>query len=593
MPAISDNNHFNGSRRCRNEAWRVRRLTGIGKIAVLFLSGMLTSASMPPLDWSAAAWVALIPLFWIASEQSTARAAASGFCWGLGYAFTGFYWLREIDPVIPYLIAPVLALFPALWAGLVPGLRRGLLIPNDVQLRGHAAVREFIPRSALKTFFYAVVLAAWWCVTEGLRARLLPWNYLAVSQWRNIPLLRICSVTGTYGISFLIVLINLTLVAALKERFRSVKTPTGFPQAYPFYLSLLLLLAVLGAGAYGWRPPRPRAGIEFSAGLVQGDISQRRQATAEQALEAMNVYLKLSYELAARKPGPDIIIWPETATPFAYRDTNWLCADYRRRLTELIRAAKLPLLIGTIDFEKLPPGAKRLPGITNSAFWFGLDGRPASRYDKIQRVPFGEYIPFRRYLPEWMIRCVDMHRDLVPGKNFSPLTILPGVRAGISICYEDVFEYIARYELLNNANLLLVITNDAWYPTSSEPDQHLANCVFRTVETGLPMLRCGNNSASCLIQPDGRISACLFTKTVAGRTVAAPEIRGRRAGVIRVEVPVVPELTFYARYGNVFLGLCWLAVLAGMTVTVLNWRRRKVILTAKFGEDRARSADRK
>ena len=577
-------NNTRKNARAGNEAWRIRRITLLGKIIVLILSGMLMAASMPPLNWSAAAWIALIPLYWICSEQSSRRAAASGFFWGLGWGFTAFYWLREIDPVIPYLLAPVIALFPAAWSCLVPVLRRGILIPNDIQIQGYTAVHNFIPKSAVKTFFYAATLAAWWCISEWFRARLLPWNYVSASQWQNLALIQICSITGTYGVSFLIVLTTITLAIAFKDRFKGIKNQTGFSQAWPFYIALLLILlvTVFGASRHQWKQ-LPKANVEFNAGLIQGNISQRRQATLSQALEAMDVYLEMSYKAAALKPKPDIIIWPETATPFPYRGDNLLNKTYRRRLSGLIKHSGRPMVLGTIDFEKLPPSLKRSPGITNSAFLLDTDGRVADQYNKIQRVPFGEYIPFRKYLPEWIIKRIDMHRDLVPGSDFSPLEILPGVRAGISICYEDIFEYISRQEALENANLLLVITNDAWYPTSSEPEQHLANCVFRTIETGLPMLRCGNNSASCLIQPDGFISDCLFKKKSAnGKITAAPDVRGQRAGIIKVKVPVKPKLTFYSHYGNVFLRLCWLVFLAGIAISILNWRKRKMILMAKF-----------
>ena len=573
------------SSRSGNEAWRVRWLTRIIKFIILFSSGMLMTASAPPLNWSATAWIAIIPLFWICSGQSTARAGLSGFSWGLGWAFTTFYFLRDIDPIIPYPIAPIMALFPTAWACLVPVLQRGILIPNDIQLQGCTAVKNYIPKSVLKTFFYAVILAAWWCVTEWFRSRLLPWNYVSVSQWQNLSLIQICSITGTYGVSFLIVLTNITLAIAFKYRFKNKKVQVKFPQAYPFYISLLLILAVASAGAYKFRQKQlPQPSIEFNAGLIQGDISQRRQATLEQALEALNVYLAMSYKVLKEKPAPDIIIWPESATPFPYNAIGWLSKKYRRELKDFIKYAKLPVLIGTIDFEELPPKSTRIPGILNSALLIGTNGRIKDKYSKIQRVPFGEYVPFRKYLPEWLVKRIDMNRDLISGKNFSPLELLPGVRAGVAICYEDMFEYISRQETLNNANLLLVITNDAWYPTSSEPDQHLANCVFRTIETGLPMLRCGNNSASCLIQPNGYISDCLFKKKSAktSKMIAAPEIRGRRAGVIKVRVPHKPELTFYTRYGNVFLGSCWIIVLTGMTITILNWRKRKLTLMAKF-----------
>jgi apolipoprotein N-acyltransferase len=576
--------------RSGNEAWRVRWITRIVKFIILFSSGMLMTAAAPPLNWSAVAWIALIPLFWICSEQSPKRAFLSGFSWGLGWSFTTFYFLRDIEPMAPYLVAPFFALFPTVWACLVPGLRRGILIPNDIQLQGYTAVKNFIPKSALKTFFYAVILAAWWCITEWFRSRLLPWNYVSVSQWQNLSLIQICSVTGTYGVSFLIVLTNITLAIAFKNRFKSTKTKAKFPQAYPFYFTLLLLLIVSSIGAYKFRETKAStASIKFNAALLQGDISQRRQATVEQAIEAMNIYMKMSYDVVKQKPAPDIIIWPESATPFSYNGPGWLSKRYRLEISDLIKYTKLPLMLGTIDFENLPPQSTRKPRILNSAFLFGTDGRIKGKYSKIQRVPFGEYVPFRKYLPEWIIKHIDMHRDLLSGKSYAPLEILPGVRAGISICYEDMFEYIARQEVLNNANLLLVITNDAWYPTSSEPDQHLANCVFRTIETGLPMLRCGNNSASCLIQPNGYISDCLFKKKdpKTGKMVAAPEVRGRRGGIIEVQVPFKAELTFYTKYGNVFLCLCWLVFLVGVSITILNWRQRKLTLMAKFKEEKS------
>jgi len=575
--------------RSGNEAWRVRWTTGIIKFIILFSSGMLMTASAPPLNWSATAWIALIPLFWICSEQNTKKATLSGFCWGLGWAFTTFYFLRDIDPIVPYLVGPMMAVFPTVWACMVPALRRGILIPNDVQLQGYSAVKNFIPKSIIKTFFYAVILAAWWCITEWFRSRLLPWNYVSISQWQNLSFIQICSITGTYGISFLIVLTNITLAIAFKNRFKNSKTQTKFPQAYPFYITLFLLLIVASIGAYKLREKKvPTATIKFNAGLLQGNISQRRQATVEEALEALSVYLKMSYEVFKQKPAPDIIIWPESATPFPYNGQGWLSKKYRQEVTDLIKYTKLPIMLGTIDFEDLPPKSKRTPGILNSALLFGTDAKIKSRYSKIQRVPFGEYVPFRKYLPEWVVKRIDMHRDLISGQSFAPLEILPGVRAGISICYEDIFEYVSRQEMLSNANLLLVITNDAWYPTSSEPDQHLANCVFRTIETGLPMLRCGNNSASCLIQPTGYISDCLYKKRSPqkDKMIPAPEIRGRRAGVIKVEVPYKPELTFYARYGNVFLWFCGLLVLTGMTISILNWKQRKLTLMAKFKEEK-------
>ncbi len=127
----------------------------------------------------------------------------------------------------------------------------------------------------------------------------------------------------------------------------------------------------------------------------------------------------------------------------------------------------------------------------------------AGRYDKVHIVPFGEFIPLNDTFPV-IGELVGMGRNLTPGKAFRPLDLTKDVRAGVMICYEDVFAYAARELVRNGANFLLVITNDAWYPTSTEPEQHYANAVLRTVETRLPMLRCGNSNYSVLIDQFGR-----------------------------------------------------------------------------------------
>ncbi|MFA7229979.1 MAG: apolipoprotein N-acyltransferase [Victivallaceae bacterium] len=564
-----------------NEAWRIRFSTKLGAMLVLFASGMLMSASVPPLNWSVAAWFSLIPFYWLAAEKRAWTAWGCGYIWGLGWGFTAFFWLREINPVIPYLMAPVLALFTAFWAMAIPLLRRGLLIPVETQLRGYDAERQFNAQSPWRELFFALALAAWWCIIEWSRSRMLPWNYLAVSQWRNLALIQICEYTSTYGVSFLIVLTNVAIALAVKTGISGFKNHQ-YRRPVPFMVTLIILMLVSSIGGRKLFTKPEKSPITFNAGLIQGNISQRRMATNAEAKEALDIYLKLSYELAAEKP--DIIIWPETAVPYPYRASHPLCRDYRFRLQQLISATKIPMLIGTIDFEDLPPGVEHEPGVLNSAFLFSGEGIFQSKFDKVNPVPFGEYVPFRRFLPQWAIKAIDMNRDLTAGKSFSPLPVYPGVKAGINICFEDIFPYVSRKETLEGANMLLTITNDAWYPTSSEPEQHLANSVFRSVETGLPMIRCGNNSASCLINPNGFISQCILqTKDPkTGKMQPAPEIRGRQTGIIKVSVKENPPLTFYSRYGDIFILFCWLLFIAASLVSAGTWYNKKSTLLKAF-----------
>ncbi|QSH42148.1 apolipoprotein N-acyltransferase [Lentisphaerota bacterium ZTH] len=569
-----------------NECYRVSWLWRIIKMLCLIASGALLSTAFPPLNWGVTAWFAIIPLYLIASEQRWPAALLSGFLWGVGWSFPAFHWLSEIDPVIPYLLAPVMACFYAVWAMFVPVLRRNIIYPLDILRKGYQGAESFTDFSPWRELVLALVLSALWCVMEWLRSDMLPWNYLSATQWQNLPLIQMCSVTGTYGLSFTICLVNITFAMAIWNALHNYRSGSKFKRPVPFMFSLflLMLLVVFGNSRIVKMQKARKNLISFNAGLVQGDISQRRNASDIEAQEALNIYLEQSYKLLKHMPRPDVIIWPETAVPYPYRAQGIVCSEYRYKLFQLSTAAKCPLLIGTIDFEDLPPGVNREPGTLNSAFLFDAEGSFKAKYDKVHPVPFGEYVPFRKYLPRFIINMIDMNRDLTAGNSYQPLPIHPGVLAGISICFEDVFPYISRREVLKGANLILVITNDAWYPKSSEPDQHLANAVFRAVETGVPMLRSGNNSASCLIQPSGYISDCLFKKKdpVTGREVPAPEIRGRRSGIIPVMVPANPELTFYARNGDLFLMLCILASVGGLLYAAWSWRMRKVSLIKKF-----------
>ena len=186
-------------------------------------------------------------------------------------------------------------------------------------------------------------------------------------------------------------------------------------------------------------------------------------------------------------------------------------------------------------------------------------------------MPFGEFIPLNDKFPA-IGRLVGMGRNLTPGKAFRPVDLTKDVRAGIMICYEDVFAYAARELVRNGANFLLVITNDAWYPTSTEPEQHYANSVLRTVETRLPMLRCGNSNYSVLIDQFGR-TVDSVTKRIdpaTGMFELTPWEQKPAAAVMTVRVPKNYRPTFYVKYGNVFVMQLWVIFAGGCAVAMRN-----------------------
>ena len=138
----------------------------------------------------------------------------------------------------------------------------------------------------------------------------------------------------------------------------------------------------------------------------------------------------------------------------------------------------------------------------------------------------------------------------------------------MSICFEDVFPSVARREAQLGANLLLVITNDAWYPESSEPEQHFANCLLRTIETGLPMVRCGNNSSSVVVDRFGIVTDGLL-KDASG--AVDPIGKARVAGVVEVTALPEPEPTFYVKYGEWFVYLMLTVFVAALLFCATAW----------------------
>lgn len=551
------------------------------------ISGMAYSAAFAPLNWSFLAWVALAPLFLLVRNRSCRGAAALGFIWGYGWAATSFFWLREIEFFIPFALAPVLAMFPAVWAALVPFLSRYCLIPVNTQLSGSGAVAAARTRGWKhgRTIALAIALAAWWCCVEWVRGWIftgLPWNYLAVAQWRNTPLLQICEFTGVHGVTFIIALLNYAIALTAAAWIE-----TGFKgrARRPFVLYLALSVMML-AMLWGYRTLLKRRHAEdpvnnprivdlrteamLSTLVVQGDIPQCRGATPTQALKALNTYLRLTAEALAEY-SPDLVVWPETAVPYPYLHENIISAAYRRGLRELIAKHKTPFIIGSLSTDSDPDGGGSRD--FNSALLVDADGEVVDRYDKVHIVPFGEFVPHADKLP-WLAEWIGMGRGLSRGDKFNPLVLDGKFRIGINICFEDVFPYVSRGLAKAGANVILVITNDAWYPTSSEPEQHLANCVFRAIETRLPLIRSGNNNCSCVIMPSGVIIDSMFKEG----GIPRPLTKGEGYAEFNPWIKLNPRPSFYVRHGDIFIALCWGAIILTTAACLEAWRRKRTIL---------------
>jgi len=496
------------------------------------LSGLLLVLSFPKFGHGAVAFFALVPLL-VALDGSTGWAALRlGYVTGAVSALGLLYWTALVVVQYGGLALPVgimvmvalclaFALFPALF-----GWAQGRLL------------RTFGPLGVLAA-------PALWVATEVLRVHTFfefPWCLLGYSQYRHLPLIQVASLGGVYAVSFLVASASALLAYIALE---------GRPGRRRVAAAGLLVLVggAWGGGAWAMARPVPETG-RIRVGLVQPGIRQEEKWSQADAWRNVRLHLDLTEQAAAE--GARLVVWPESAVPFLY-DDNPALADVLRATT---RDLDVYLFFGNDDRgveggeERYYVGAKMLdPG-----------GRVVLRYHKNHLVPFGEYVPLHALFTlggRFAAKLVDRVSDFSPGTE-AAVAPVDGHLVGGYICYEAIFPGLARRFAAAGAELLLNVTNDAWYGTTSAPHQHLAMAALRAVENRRYMVRAANTGISAVVDPFGRILSPtrLFDRTVLVRDVA-----------------FVSERTFYTRHGDLFAGSCAAIALA----LVLATARRRVL----------------
>ena len=543
-----------------NLAGLIRPGRRLGHLALAVVSGVLLSLAFPPVEWPLLAWVALVPLLLVPAPAPWRSRIAVGYGFGLGFFIPNIFWLNEIGFGAGCWLALYCALYPLAWYLLAAALIRAL------------AGREppcLPPRlwelTTPRQLAVMLILAGAWTGLEWVRGWLFTgfsWNQLGISQWASARLLPLATWTGVYGLSFLIVAVNLALAGSWPRLAQQLRRRAAGPgQAAVHWPLMVLALLFLGVFFLGkWTPGLGSPDTVLRVTAVQGCLPLSRSWTQKQLDDALAAYAGLSRAAVAGPDKPQLIVWPETAVPAPARWDPQYAAELRKLMPEL----GIPLLVGTLELlpRTGPDGKPVEPFMFNSALLFTADGRVAGSYSKIHRVPFGEYVPFSHYLP-WLVEWIGMGRDLTAGREYTIFRLPDQVRAGLMICYEDAFGNLARQFTCRGAEMLITLTNDAWYAESAGARQHLLHAVFRAVENRRPLLRSGNNSDTCLILPDGRITNLILDPDTGNRFVR---------GATLYEIPIWRNapVTFYARYGDWFAGAC--AALGAAAALVL-WGR--------------------
>ncbi|MBC8002630.1 MAG: apolipoprotein N-acyltransferase [Opitutaceae bacterium] len=397
---------------------------------------------------------------------------------------------------------------------------------------------------------WAFSCAAAWVAMEMIRARLLsgfPWNPLGSSQYRQIPIVQLASITGVYGLSFLPVWFAVSLANTFVMFLHKPAAHRSW--SGEIILPLVVSLGVAGFGLKTALTPPSASDRSLKIALVQPSIPQNLIFDPAESTNRFRKLIELSIKALESKP--DLLIWPEAALP-NFSEENF------QAITNLVARHKVWMILGADDAEMRPNAAG--PGdydSYNAAFLFSPEGRWVATYRKQRLVIFGEYLPFGDTLPV-LRRILPIPGDFTSGKGPVPFQLRePKATIATVICFEDVFPHFVREHVDDGTDFLLNLTNDGWFGESAAQWQQAATALFRAVENGVPLIRCTNNGLTCWIDERGRLRDWLGRES--GQVYSA--------GFMTIDVPLRAAdgnrlVTFYRRHGDIFGWSClgWTAL---------------------------------
>ncbi|MBU1007388.1 MAG: apolipoprotein N-acyltransferase [Candidatus Omnitrophica bacterium] len=432
---------------------------------LIFFSSLLLVFSFPNFNFSSSfyAFVGFVPLFFALQKKSSKESFWIAYSCGFIFYLGVLYWLYHVTSVGLIILCLYLALYFGIF-GFLFNKFAFTLYPSPFTI-----------------FFIPII----WTCLEWLQSHLFTgfgWASLGYTQYKNISLIQIADISGVFGVSFVIMLVNIAVYKAFKRSFREI-----------MFAALILLMVFV----YGEiKLDKKAEGDSVKVSVIQGNIPQGLKWDPDETEFIISRYIDLTRLSAFDKP--DLIVWPETSFPGFFISDK----DLTDRVIGLAKNVRIPILLGT-NTEK---GFENF----NSALLISKTGELAGQYDKIHLVPFGEYVPFSDKIPILHDLVLGVLGEFTAGKEYSAFSLEPRAFSGdikfaTLICFEDMFPRMSREFVKNGARFLIVITNDAWYGKSGAAYQHTAGSVFRAIENRVPIVRCANTGYSCFIDSYGRI----------------------------------------------------------------------------------------
>jgi apolipoprotein N-acyltransferase len=500
-----------------------KRLPGL---RLALLASLLLWLANPSLSLWPLAWVGVTPLLLSVTRATRFRQAFwRGYLFGCVYLGAVWYWIGLTinawsNSLIAgflawFLLTLILSLYYGFWGGLAWWLSR-----------------------RTTGLWRVVALAASWVFLEWFRtlgSLAMPWGQLSYTQYHFLPILQISELTGAYGVTFLILLVNAALltwwegkdspqrtqrnteenteestkdtkahkeksIEAGRQETRKPGINSSFilhPSSFAFAVSLVALSLLYGLV----RMAMPEGGKPLTVAAMQGNFSAQVKRYPMETLQTVNA---LTEKAAQEAPPPALYVWGESTTHFAPQYL-WIRQGYR----DIARRYHAAVTVGSIVEDRAKVDGKEVPIKTNSAVLFPLEGEP-QQYDKTQMVPFGEFVPFRPLIGSIMEQQFDFpNDDLVFGGHAETQVYTDPTAGRVSlgpyICYESMFPQMARAMTRQGANLLVTQSNDDWFQSDAAMEQHLSAVVLRTIENRRFTARATTTGVTCLLDSKGRI----------------------------------------------------------------------------------------
>lgn len=445
-------------------------------------------------------WVGLVPLF-IALRNPKSKTHLIAIIFSISYFGLTLNWILVFG-FLPWLI---------------------VLVFQAIYLYVFCIIADWLLKRKNQSLSLLIVPSLWVIIQflRSLGAYGFTWGGLCHSQAYNLPILQIASITGCWGIEFLICMFNFSLAEFLtnKTRYKSVIAVS------------IIILAISAFGYYQIKNFNSDNGKQISVRLVQGNVEQDVIPDQEYLEQTLSQYISSSINI--NKPQPNITIWPETTLPI-----DLLHTSYNDQIQQLSNALDSTFVIGAYSLGKR---------FRNSAYFYEPNTDKPKLYSKVRLVPFGEYVPLRKHL-----KIVESYGvrpdDLESGLSYQPINIKQG-KAGTAICFESLFPQISRLLTKRGAQYLFIITNDAWFNNTQAARLHFAMAKIRAVENHRWIARGAATGVSGVIDP-------------IGRTVESLPIFKR--GIIDSKIYALDNLTFYSIYGDYFAYLCGLIVVIAL-----------------------------